>query len=270
MRVVDFHVHAFPDQVAPKAVGQLCETYKLEAHFDGTISGLRRRMAQTVVSASVVVPVATKPEQVRSINDWAARVNSDDIICFGTLHPDLEDLPGEVERILSLGLKGIKVHADFQGARIDDPKMMRVFEAAEGRLIALLHAGQEIEPFPDVMAPPRAIRRVHDVFPDLEMIAAHMGGFRMWDDARQHLVGTNVYLDTSYCPPEDLGDDELRRMILAHGPDKVVFATDGPFGDAEADLARLRRLDLPIGALESILHGNADRLLTTSPAFPSA
>jgi len=264
MRIVDFHVHAFPDQVAPKAINQLCDTFKVKPHYDGTIAGLRERMAATGVSASVVVPVATKPEQVRSINDWAAHANSEDVICFGAAHPEHERVEEEIDRIIGLGLKGIKIQPDWQGCSADDPKMMRIFGAAEGRLVVIVHAGQEIEPFPKVLSTPAAIRGVHDTFPYLTLIAAHMGGFRMWDEVREHLLGTGVYFDTSYCPPEDLNDGDFRDMILAHGTEKILFATDGPFGDADRDLARLRGLDLPEDALSAILYRNADALLGLS------
>ena len=261
MRVIDFHVHAVPDQLAPKAIAQLCDTFNVKLHYDGTIGGLRERMAATGVSASVVVPVATKPEQVRSINDWAACANSEDVICFGAVHPDYERIEKEIDRIITLGLKGIKIQPDWQGCAVDDPKMMRTFGAAEGRLVVIVHAGQEIEPFPKVLSTPAAIRKVHDTFPYLTLIAAHMGGFRMWDEVREHLLGTEVYFDVSYCPPEDLADDDFRDMILTHGVDRILFATDGPFGDAEKDLARLRGLGLPEDALAAILYHNADALL---------
>jgi len=261
MRVVDFHVHAFPDELATKAIKQLCETFRVKPYSDGTIAGLRARMAVTGVSASVVVPVATKPEHVRSINDWAARMSSDDVICFGAVHPDCESPENEIDRIISLGLKGIKLQPDWQGCSVDDPKMTRIFGAAEGRLTVIVHAGEEIQPFPRVLSRPEAIRKIHDTFPNLRLVAAHMGGFRMWDEAKKHLVGTGVYFDTSYCPPEDLSDDDFLAMIMSHGVEKILFATDHPFGDAEPDIPRLRNIGFTEDSLADILHRNADKLL---------
>ena len=70
--IVDLHVHAFPDEIAERAVHTLLETYQVEAVTDGTISGLLAHMAKAGVDYAVVQPVATRPGQVRSINDWAA------------------------------------------------------------------------------------------------------------------------------------------------------------------------------------------------------
>jgi len=102
---------------------------------------------------------------------------------------------------------------------------------------------------------------VHHAFPGLAMIAAHFGGYRMWDGVREHLVGTGVCFDTSYCPPEDLPDDDMRDLIRAHGADRIVFGSDFPFGDPAPDLARLLDLGLEREEVEAIAWRNADGLL---------
>ncbi len=261
MRIIDFHTHAFPDELAPRAMQNLIDAYKTPAYTDGTIGGLRAHMKKTGVSASVVVPVATKPEQVVRINDWAASVNSNDVICFGALHPDFENIPAEIDRLLEMGIKGVKIQPDWQHRPVDDPSMMKIYEAAEGRLTVLLHVGEEIEAFGRVMSTPEGVRRVHDAFPNLTLIAAHMGGFRMWDDARKHLLATNVYFDTSFCPPQDLPDDDFRDIILSHGADKILFASDSPFGNSAEDIERLKSLGLDNTTLEKIFYLNACNLL---------
>lgn len=261
MRIIDFHTHAFPDSLASRAMQNLMAAYKTPAYTDGTIGGLRAHMKTIGVTASVVLPVATKPEQVTHINDWAASVNSRDIICFGAMHPDFEDIPGEVERLLGLGVKGIKIQPDWQQRPVDDPGMMKIYEAIEGRMLLMLHVGEEIEPFDYVMSTPAGVRRVHNAFPNLTIIAAHMGGFRMWDEVRQEILGAAIYFDTSFCPPSDLPDAEFREMMLSHGTDRILFASDSPFRDAGEDILRLRNMNLDDKALEDIFYRNAYNLL---------
>lgn len=95
---------------------------------------------------AVVQSVATVPEQVHNINSFIAeqvRLHPDKFIGFGALHPDFPDISGETERIISLGLKGIKLHSDFQKFNIDDLKAFPIYEAAEGRLPILFHCGDD-------------------------------------------------------------------------------------------------------------------------------
>jgi len=258
---VDFHVHAFPDDVAERAIHALLETYQVSAVTDGTVAGLLQHMRVSEVAYSVIQPVATKPSQVRSINDWAASRADAGIICFGAIHPDYEDVPGEIERIVSLGVPGIKIQGNWQGVYVDDPKMRPIYEAAQGRLILMFHSGEELAPFEEMKATPRRLAAVHRDFPDLTMIAAHMGGYRMWDEVEECLLGGDVYFDTSACFPEDLPDGRFLDFIRRHGAERILFATDCPFGDALDDIPRLMQMGLTDRELELIFCKNAERLL---------
>lgn len=262
-RVVDFHVHAFPDAVAERAIQALLTAYQVEAVTDGTVSGLLGHMQKAGVGYSVVQPVATKPAQVRSINDWAASHQDRRIISFGGIHPAYEDVPGEMERIIAMGLPGIKIQGNWQRVYIDDPAMYPIYEAAQGNLIVMFHSGAELAPFEKMHATPARIARVHAQFPGLTIIAAHMGGYLMWDEVEESLLGKDVYFDTSACFAKDLDDARFVSMIRRHGVERIVFATDLPFGDPLVDIPRLSRVGLTADELEMIFFGNAERLLGT-------
>lgn len=218
-------------------------------------------MSVSGVAYSVLQPVATKPAQVTSINDWAASQTDPHIISFGGIHPDYEDVTGEIERINLLGLPGIKIQGNWQGVYIDDPKMYPIYEAAQGQLIVMFHSGAELAPFDTMRATPQRLAKVHSDFPNLTMIAAHMGGYLMWDEVEEHLVGRQVYFDTSACFAKDLGDEQFLRMIRNHGAERVLFATDLPFGDPNADIPRLQTMGLTDDELALIFRDNARRLL---------
>jgi len=258
---VDFHVHVFPDDVAPKAIGALLGAYHVKAITDGTVSGLLAHMRSSGVACSVIQPVATKPSQVRSINDWAASHRVPGIVSFASIHPDSDDPAAEIDRIVSLGLPGIKIQGNWQSVRVDDARMYPIYEAAQGKLIVLFHSGQELAPFDDIKATPSRIARVHRDFPGLAIVAAHMGGYRMWDEVEDCLLGLDVYFDTSACFPADLPDGRFVDLIRRHGAERVLFATDSPFGNALDDMPRLARMGLTDRELEMIFHGNARDLL---------
>ena len=239
--------------------------YDLQPVASPTPAGLLALMDRAGVDISVVLPVATRPEQVRSINDWAAEINSDRIVCFGALHPDFPEAVAEVERMISLGLGGVKFQPQFQEFYPDEERLWPMYEALEGRLLAVFHSGQEIVNVPHVYARPASFVPVRARFPRLRMVLAHLGGFHMRAEARAHIVGQDYYLDMSYST--DLSDEELTETIRAHGAEKVLFGTDFPWSHPRADLDRLRRLPLTPPEFEAITWRTAAGLLGR-PSLP--
>ncbi len=260
MPVIDVHTHAFPDALAPSAIAALEAKGGLRAQYDGTIAGLLAEMDRVGVDISVVQPVATKPGQVASINDWAAGAQSDRIVVFGAMHPDLVEPAAEMARMASLGIRGFKLHSEFQSFEPHEPRMASIYAAAiEHRMIVLFHAGADIM-YPTVRATPESFAAVIDEWPELTVVLAHLGGFRQWEGVARHVVGRDVWLDTAYTP-RHLPDDEFVALVRAHGADRVLFGTDGPWTDAAVEIEHIRGLELAEDEIEAILGGNAARLL---------
>ena len=259
--IIDFHVHAFPDEVAPRAIEALFSAYHMPPATDGTVGDLTAKIEAAGIDYALIQPVATSQAQVRSINDWAAGHTHPTILSFGGMHPDYEDVQGEVDRIISLGLKGIKIQGNFQNVCIDSPDMYPIYEAAQGRLIMLFHTGAEVAPIVDEKATPKRLAKIHKDFPNLTIVAAHMGGYLMWDESEEYLVGKNIYLDTSACFPKLISDARLLSMIRNHGTDRILFASDIPLGNPQTELSHIRRIGLNDNELEMVLGGNAKRLL---------
>ena len=260
-RVIDFHAHVFPDSVAPKAISKFVEVYCMQPLSDGTVAETARFMAEAGIDIFVPMPVATKASQVVDINNWAFSVRSDKVMPFGGMHPEFEDVKGELDRLVDMGFRGIKLQPDWQQFHPDDQRVYPIYERAEGRLAILFHAGQEVEEVATVYSTPDRLRRVHEKFPGLTMICAHMGGYRHWKEAEAELYGSDIYLDMSYCPEDEVSDDELMRMIRKHRTDRFLFASDFPFADPRIDLERLLRLPLTQEEVEDIAWRNAARLL---------
>jgi predicted TIM-barrel fold metal-dependent hydrolase len=259
-RIVDIHTHVFPDDVAVRAVPALAEEGGVEAVHAGTVSSLLAEMDRAGIDVSVTQPVSTKPSQVAGINDWAASTASDRIVPFGTIHPDLEGAAEEVGRIASLGLKGFKLHPEYQSFHPDDERMYPVYEAAnELGLVILFHAGADIA-IPTLRGTPESFVRVLDAHPGLRVVLAHMGGFRQWDGVRESLVGRDVHLDTSYSLGH-MDDEEFVGLVHAHGVGRILFGTDGPWADAAEEVRLLRSVGLAEADVDRILGANAVELL---------
>jgi len=255
-RIIDIHAHAFPEAIAWKAVEHIGNHYSIKMHGTGIISDLLESADRSGVDYVVIHSTATRASQVKKVNDWVAGHAGDKFIGFGTLHPDMEDIEGEFERIISLGLKGIKLHPDFQGFNADDAKMDRVYSVIGNRLPLLIHAGDE---HLDNSSPKR-LSNVLEKFPELTMIAAHLGGFKNWEEALDCLIGKNLYLDTSSAV-RYMDKSLAEKIIKTHGTDKVVFGTDYPSVYHEMELEAFNKLDLNYQEKEDILYNNTARLL---------
>ena len=65
---------------------------------------------------------------VTSCNDFIAAQCKlhPEFIGFGTMHQDFEDKETEINRIIEMGLHGVKLHPDTQEVNMDDPRLMEL------------------------------------------------------------------------------------------------------------------------------------------------
>lgn len=262
--IIDFHTHIFPDKIAARTIEALEAKAGLTASTDGTLKGLLGSMEAAGVDLSVILPVVTKPSQFETVNTFAASVSGmypGKLISFGGIHPDTEDYKGELDRIKALGLKGIKIHPDYQGVMIDDVRYMNIIEYADALdLIILTHAGIDIG-LPEIIhCPPDRLRKVIDKLHPKRLVAAHYGGWKDWEGVYEYLAGEDVYLDTAFT----LGyiEEEIFYKILEkHGSDKVLFATDCPWGNQKKDVECFRKMSLTDEVKDKIWAKSALKLL---------
>lgn len=257
VKIFDAHVHFFPDPIAARAVAALAESGRVRPSYDGTRAGLLRSMAAAGVHGSLNCPVATRPDQVESINAWAAAQNQWPVLSLGSVHPRTTAPARVLAAIRDQGLAGVKLHPEYQEFEIDDPGLTPVWRACcEQALVAFVHCGADIAYPPPYRSSPAQIRRVLDRFPDLRFVAAHFGSWRMWDEVERLLIGLPVYLDLSFTFGL-IGDARLLQLVRAHGVERVLFATDAPWRAQDAELAYFRRLPFTESEREQILWQNA-------------
>jgi predicted TIM-barrel fold metal-dependent hydrolase len=206
----------------------------------------------------------TKPSQFDTINQYAAEINGKEgVISFGGIHPDIENYKKKLNIIKSLGLKGIKLHPDYQGTFVDDPRMVRIIQyAVELDLIVVLHAGLDIGLPNPIHCPPR---RSVNMLSQLEnkkakIVLAHTGGYDQWDEVEEYLVGRNVWLDTSFSMNK-LNSEQFTRIVHNHGADRLLFATDSPWGGQSETVDWIRGMELTEEELERIFWRNGAELL---------
>lgn len=256
MKLIDFHCHAFPENIVSKAVNNIGNYYNIPMQEDGTLATLNSFLDADTDRKAVLLATATVPHQVHSINTWMSGILSDRIFGYAAIHADFDDIEGEIERIISLGYKGLKIHPEFQNFPIDYKGAYEIYEAAEGRLPILFHMGDENSDY----SSPAKLKRILSDFPKLTVIGAHFGGYHVWDEALKLLADTDIYMDTSsslaFITPE-----YARELIYAHGVEHFLFGTDYPMWSFEPEFERFNRIQLTDEEREMIFHKNAEKLL---------
>ncbi len=258
MAIYDFHAHIYPEKIASRAVEGVGNFYQIEMDCDGTVGSLLNIGKEAGITNFVVHSVATGAKQVQSINDFvsAAAKEHPEFVGFGTMHADYENKCEEIERMQALGLQGVKIHPDSQRFFVDDERMFPVYDAIRGKMPIIIHCGDYRYDYDH----PRRIRHVLDEFPGITLIAAHFGGWSLYDLATEYLQDTECYLDCSSAMMY-LGNRRSKELIRMYGAERMLFGSDYPMWNPGAELARLRGLGLTEEELELMLYKNAERIL---------
>lgn len=259
--IIDFHTHIFPDKIADKTIAHLAKVCQTEPFTDGKMNGLLQSTEEAEIDCSIVLPVITSPSQFESIHRFAMQFMEGKLISFGGIHPEHADYKEKLRWIKNQGFLGIKLHPDYQNTYFDDIRYKRIISyATELDLIILTHAG--LDPLcPDDIhcTPQMAAEVIKDVAPT-KLILAHMGGNEMCEEAERYLVGKDVYFDTSYVL-DKMPKEQFVRMVRNHGADKVLFASDSPWGGQKEFVEYFYELDFTEEEQTNILACNAEKLL---------
>ena len=271
--LIDFHTHFFPEKLAARTIEVLRENMRVRMDTDKTAEELFpvctnatyddtcRLIEESNIDYSVLLPIATNEKQSANVNNYAEKVNGGRIISFASVHPFQSDWEYVLEGLSDRGFKGIKLHPEFQQFYINSKEGMRVLKKADklGMLI-VIHAGMDPGFDPPYHCTPQMLSEVIKEVDPQKIIAAHMGGMRMWDEVERYLVGTDINMDTSYIS-NDIDFQQYKRIIESHGTDKIVFGSDCPWQDPRNTLNDLMSLGLSDEDMELITSGNALRLL---------
>ena len=259
MKIIDIHTHIYPDDIAQKATDSVKKFYEIgKAGIIGTESSLLGYGKKASIDQFVILPVAIRADRVQTINNFVqSRAQANDcFIPFGTVHAAMDELTNEVERLLVLGTKGIKLHPDSQRFAIDDPRLYPMYEAVRGRMPVLLHMGDKRYNY----SHPIKLRKILDMFPGLDVIAAHFGGYSMYETALELLGDTSCVIDiSSSIMFMEKGAPE--RYINRYGAERIAFGSDFPMFDPAQEVATFLQLNLTDEQKEQIAHKTAERIL---------
>ena len=227
-----------------------------------TLENLRKSMDRLGITHSACMPV--HPYVV--YGDLAKAASQEPgVIPFTTLDVAAGgDFEAQLTADKESGAKGLKLHGIIQKVALDDPRTHKAVEAA-GRagLAVLFHCGfsnyykgeEKDKNIPEYGAVDYAVRLVRE-HPDVRFVVGHAGMYEVEEVMEKLAAFANVSVDTSLQSAAN-----IKKLIKVLGPDRVLYASDWPFGDAWAALACARKAckgDGPL--LRKVLYENAARV----------
>jgi len=143
--MIDMHVHCFPDELAPRALSKtnLYGTYETDA----SISGQLRLAEKEGLRKVAVLHTANRPDSMAHVNEFALRVNGMEgkVISFAAIHPHAPNAVEEVERLYSLGIRGIKFQPIRQSFYVDEPCCAPIFKKIGSLgMMTVIHGGRSV------------------------------------------------------------------------------------------------------------------------------
>ncbi len=266
--IIDFHTHCFPEKIAKSTIESLEKKSDGKAYTDGTALGLIKALERAGADIAISLPVLTKPTQFDSVAKFAISINEEyadkdkKIISFAGMHPLCDDIKGKMKFLKDNGIKGVKIHPDYQGTFIDDDGYLEILKCAKDLdLIVITHSGID-DGYKDlpVKCPPELVKKVIEKVNHNKFVLGHYGAHKQWQKVLELLCDFDVYFDTAFTLHE-IEEDLFKKILLRHGEDKILFATDCPWRDIKDDLEILKSYNLEKDTLDKILYKNAKKLL---------
>lgn len=260
-KIINAHCHIYPEKIADKAVIGIRDFYDLDMSLNGKLDDLIKDGNEVGVTHYLVHSVATTPKQVKSINEFisqSVKSNENLFTGFGTLHPDSDDIQGDFDYLIELGLKGVKLHPDFQRFAMNEERAFKIGEVvSEGKVPMLVHCGDYRYNYSN----PEQLKPFLDKFPEITFIGAHFAGWSMWEKATEELsCYENLYVDIS-SSLYALTPETALELIHAYGADRVLWGTDYPMWVAKTEMEYFNKIDLTDKERQQIFYDNAAKIL---------
>jgi predicted TIM-barrel fold metal-dependent hydrolase len=267
-RVVDAHVHLFPDKLLD-AIWRWFEAYGWPIRYRLHTPEIVRFLLGRGVDRVVGLAYAHKPGMARALNGFMADVMREEprVIGLATVLPGEPDARAILEEAFAMGLRGVKLHCHVQAFAPDAPELEAIYEVcvAHDRPV-VMHAGREpASPHyprdPYALCGAQRIEHVLRQHPRLRLSVPHFGADEV--DAYVDLLTRydHLWVDTTMVFA-DYFPVRPDPKILTVRPERVLFGTDFPNLPYawDRELRRLTRMGVGDADLEQILSKTADAL----------
>jgi len=273
--VIDSHVHVLPERVRrQRASIAAADPWFATCHAgERVIAGEHELMdyldTEAIDRALVYTWPFRDPGLCREANDFAAdlaRHHPDRLDACGIIQPLSGEAASELRRIRELGLRGVgELNSDAQGFSLDDDTLPGLAELSRDLgLFWTLHCSEPVgHAYPGKgTATPDRVAAFIERCPDLDIVAAHLGGglplyAHMPEVAR---LCRRLWFDTAALPFL-YAPSVIRDIAALIGADRILFGSDFPLLGADRYRDALADSWLEENEVAAIMGGNADRLL---------
>jgi uncharacterized protein len=286
--IVDTHVYLgrWPHQrLAGDELGELVALLRRNhvscawvGSFDGLfhkdIAGVNERLSKTCTEFQEVGPPTTRRELTSKSGETEAAAESHPLmprlIPLGSINPTLPDWEEDVLRChKTFKMPGIRLHPNYHGYTLDDPRFARVLEIASARgLVVQLVSWMEdarhlfLNPHGD-QVDLKPLAAVIARFSQCRLVMTN--AFRSTDDAdiRPLLAMEQLYF---VARANNLAD--VRQLVDKTSPNRVVFGSGAPLRSFDSATLQMGEAVSEDGALRAVAYINASRLLPLPEKIP--
>lgn len=265
-KIIDFHVHLFPDHILRAIWRRFITDYGWETlhqlYWLQTIAYLRERGVGPIIYSNY----AHRRGVAESLNRWNLKIldETPDLYCFAAYHPDDENALQAAESILKHPrILGIKLQLLVQRFYPHDARLFPMYEMVMGRgKKLLLHVGNG--PVGNEFVGLGQFEKLLQRYPDIPAIIAHMGALEYEGFADLIEAYPNLYMDTAFAFLPGLGNVcTLSPERLGRIADRLLYGSDFPniLFPREVEIDYLLNLGLPQSFYDGIFRDNGRRIL---------
>ena len=252
--IIDFHVHL--GKVVRGWINVLNSIgIESEEQVEKEVDELIAEMDKYGIDKAVVFPNPRLPHEYKLANDEIAKAQQlypDRIIGFCRVDPrDLKIAIEELERsVLTLGLKGLKLHPVMEVFTVDHDHIIKVVrKAADLGIPVIIHSGMSM------MASANRFNKLAEKVPEATIIMAH---FTTYPSnilvAKKH---KNIYLETSAA----INPKVIEVAVKEIGAERILYGSDWPYLDMRFEKLKIELANIDDEEKKLILGRNALRIL---------
>jgi predicted TIM-barrel fold metal-dependent hydrolase len=276
-RIIDFHVHLFPDRMFDAVWKYFSSGYQWDViykmYYRDCIKYLRERGVEKIVYSNY----AHREGIAEGLNDWNMQILDEDpgLYCFAAYHPGDPESLSMAEKILEHPrVLGFKLQLLVQRFYPHDKRLYPMYDLVEERGKRILfHVGTG--PVGNEFVGLAEFKKFLKLYPTLSANVAHMGAYEY--DGFMKLVDDHpgLYLDTAFAFFREFqgkGGFNLGREALERHKDRIVYGSDFPnlALTRESEIETLMGYNLSPEFYDNLFYRNGMKLISEGEKEHSA
>jgi predicted TIM-barrel fold metal-dependent hydrolase len=268
-RIIDFHVHLFPDRMFDAVWKYFSSGYQWEViykmYYRDCIKYLRERGVEKIVYSNY----AHREGIAESLNEWNVQTldENPELYCFAAYHPGDAGGLAMAEKVLDHPrVLGVKLHLLVQRFYPTDTRLFPLYEMViERNKRILFHVGNG--PIGNEFVGLAEFKKLLKHYPSLAVNVAHMGAYEYGGFMELLDDHPGLYLDTAFAffrEFQGMGMFDLGSEALVRHGDRIVYGSDFPnlIFPRESEIETLLGYDLSPEFYEGLFYRNGMRLIS--------